>query len=174
MCPQVKFLRARAGALGFASNASKASGPSHSHSLSKPPFQLHRSKSRKILVPGRYPTDSDEDSDHDASEEDESDGGWEDDAVDTDVLPTLLVYRAGDLVHSWVRVDWEATMGVEELLRRCVLPGSDNVTLIQTTNHSHHILSEGGSNGNCGLPSDDEDEDLIFTGSDTELYDAEL
>lgn len=35
--------------------------------------------------------------------------------------------------------------------------------------HRHHILAEGGSNGNCGLPSDEEDEDLIFTGSDAEL-----
>jgi hypothetical protein len=33
------------------------------------------------------------------------------DAVDTDVLPTMLVYRDGELVHNWVRVDWEAGQG---------------------------------------------------------------
>lgn len=74
-------------------------------------------------MPGRYPDDNDEDEDEEDDSDgdgDRSEGGWEDDEVDTDVLPTLLVYRAGELVHSWVRVDWEANMGVEELLRRCV------------------------------------------------------
>jgi hypothetical protein len=113
--PQVKFLRARAGAIGFASSRTKATA---GLSASRPPFALHRTPSRKILVPGRYPNDSDEeDIDSDDSEK-ESNDGWGDDEVDTDVLPTVLVYRAGDLVHSWVRVDWEAIMGVEELLRR--------------------------------------------------------
>jgi hypothetical protein len=37
--------------------------------------------------------------------------------VDLDMLPTMLVYRGGDLVHNWVRVDWEAGhAGLEELL----------------------------------------------------------
>ena len=41
----------------------------------------------------------------------------EEDNVDTDMLPTMLVYRGGDLVYNWVRVDWEAgDAGVEELL----------------------------------------------------------
>lgn len=144
--PQTKFLRARAGALGFATSHNKPK-PSL---LSRPPFALHRTPSRKILVPGRYPSeDDDEDGDDEDSSGDEakSNGGWEDDEVDTDVLPTLLVYRAGELIHSWIRVDWEAKMGIEELLRK------------------HHILSDGGSDGNCGLPSDDDD-DLIFSGSD--------
>ena len=112
--PQVKFLRARAGAIGFASTKNKAKGSS---SLLSPPFSLRRTPSRKILVPGGYPKDSDdEDSEEDDSDQ-ESDDGWGDDAVDTDVLPTMLVYRAGELVHSWVRVDWEAALGIEELLR---------------------------------------------------------
>lgn len=38
--------------------------------------------------------------------------------ADTDVLPTLLAYRDGELVHTWIRVDWCATEGVEALLRR--------------------------------------------------------
>lgn len=44
---------------------------------------------------------------------------YEEEDVDTDVLPTMLVYRDGELVHNWVRVDWEAgRAGVEELLSR--------------------------------------------------------
>jgi hypothetical protein len=42
---------------------------------------------------------------------------YDEDAVDTDMLPTLLVYHDGELVFNWVRVDWEAgNAGVEELL----------------------------------------------------------
>lgn len=76
-------------------------------------------------MPGRYPTDDDDDEDEDEEDEYKSsegeDDGWDDDKVDTDVLPTMLVYRGGELVHSWVRVDWEAKTGVEELLKRCAL-----------------------------------------------------
>lgn len=84
---------------------------------------MKRTPSRKILVPGRYPNndkndDDDDDTDEDSSEEGNEDEGWEDDEVDTDVLPTLLAYRAGDLIHTWIRVDWEAKTGVEDLLRR--------------------------------------------------------
>jgi hypothetical protein len=44
------------------------------------------------------------------------------DDVDTDVLPTPLVYRDDELVHTWLRVDWEAeAMGdLDELLVRFV------------------------------------------------------
>lgn len=118
-------------------------------------------------MPGRYPSeDDDEDGDDEDSSGDEakSHGGWEDDEVDTDVLPTLLVYRAGELIHSWIRVDWEAKMGIEELLRKYV---RHDISTVKHTdrNTRHHILSDGGSDGNCGLPSDDDD-DLIFSGSD--------
>ncbi|KAK7689606.1 hypothetical protein QCA50_007398 [Cerrena zonata] len=150
--PSVKFLRARAGALGF---ASKTSTNGHAQRLSRQPFTLTRTPSRKILVPGRYHDEDDSEEEDDDNSDSEKDDGWDDDSVDTDVLPTMLVYRGGELVHSWVRVDWEAQMGVEELLRR------------------HHVLSEPGfsssSNGNCGLSSDEEDYDdgeLIFGGSD--------
>jgi len=145
--PSTKFLRARAGALGFAT--SKPQAQSNNLLSARPPFSLRRTPSRKILVPGEYHSD-DEQEDEDSDEE-RSDEGWEDDDVDTDVLPTLLVYRGGELVHSWVRVDWEAKMGMEELLKK------------------HHILAEGGgSNGNLGFPSDDEDDqdDVVFSGSD--------
>lgn len=111
----MKFLRARAGAIGFASSSNKKSQKSQA-SLGSP-FTLARSRSRQILVPGRYPSARDDDED-DEDDDEENDDQWADDQVDTDVLPTLLAYRAGDLVHSWVRVDWEAPLGVEELLQR--------------------------------------------------------
>lgn len=39
----------------------------------------------------------------DSDDEDEGAGG----RADPDVLPTLLAYRDGELVHNWVRVDLE-------------------------------------------------------------------
>ncbi|KAJ9111308.1 hypothetical protein QFC20_002599 [Naganishia adeliensis] len=46
--------------------------------------------------------------------------------ADTDVLPTLLAYRDGELVHTWIRVDWCAPEGVEAMLRSSgVLRNSD-------------------------------------------------
>ncbi|KAF9512919.1 hypothetical protein BS47DRAFT_1297070 [Hydnum rufescens UP504] len=38
--------------------------------------------------------------------------------VDIDMLPTILVYRAGELVFTWVRVDWEAPTGIADLLQK--------------------------------------------------------
>lgn len=55
--------------------------------------------------------DTDESDDHPAEDEELR-------RADTDVLPTLLAYRDGELVHTWIRVDWCATEGVEALLRR--------------------------------------------------------
>ncbi|KAI0795049.1 hypothetical protein C8Q75DRAFT_730869 [Abortiporus biennis] len=148
--PNVKFLRARAGAIGFATSATSSRSR---HLQPRAPFTLTRTPSRRILVPGRYPAEEDDEDEDDSEGEGSEDEGWGDDAVDTDVLPTMLAYRAGELVHTWVRVDWEATMGLEEFLRR------------------HHILSDSSSNGNLGFPSDDEDFDLddgelVFGGSD--------
>lgn len=41
--------------------------------------------------------------------------------VDEDMLPTMLVYRGGELEYNWVRVDWEAgRAGVAELMMRYV------------------------------------------------------
>jgi len=152
----VKFLRARAGTLGFASS-SNTKQSSHGR------FPLRHSKSRKILVPGRYPPEDDDDdpfADDAASDDEESykqKDEWEDDAVNTDVLPTLLVYRGGQLEHAWVRVDWEAKNGIEEFLRR------------------HDILSNGDGSANHGigfgtLPDEDfDDGELVFGGSDDDL-----
>ncbi|KAJ7188028.1 thioredoxin-like protein [Mycena filopes] len=125
-----KFLRARASALGFATTGS---------SSSRGVPQLGRTS--------RIPEDDADDpyDEKDAEEDEAEEDDYEDD-VDLDVLPTMLVYRDGELVHNWVRVDWEAgTAGVEELLDH------------------HHILPQSSSHSrNLGLPSDDED-DLIWS-----------
>lgn len=43
----------------------------------------------------------------------------DEDNVDNDMLPTMQVYRGGELVFNWVRVDWEAgAAGISELLQR--------------------------------------------------------
>lgn len=92
-----KFLRVRAAALGFAKKSSASS------TLSK----------------SRY-RDDDGDATYGEEEEEEEDIE-DDDDIDLDVLPTMLVYRDGELVHNWVRVDWEAGhAGIEELLDKLV------------------------------------------------------
>ncbi|KAF8210504.1 hypothetical protein K438DRAFT_1959755 [Mycena galopus ATCC 62051] len=127
-----KFLRARASALGFAST------PSSSSSGGAPQLK-HATRAY----------DDDTDDPYDEKDFDEEEGEeeiYDDDDVDLDVLPTMLVYRDGELVHNWVRVDWEAgKAGIEELLDH------------------HHILPQSTSHSrNLGLPSDDED-DLIWS-----------
>lgn len=63
-------------------------------------------------------SDKDNDHDEDDYESDEQDRYAEED-VDLDMLPTMLVYRAGQLIHNWVRVDWEAgAAGIDELLEK--------------------------------------------------------
>ncbi|KAF9469265.1 thioredoxin-like protein [Collybia nuda] len=125
--PDTKFLRARASALEFAS----------SH---KPPRPARRLEKRG--------NDDDDDSYSDDNEEDDSE---DESNVDLDMLPTMLVYRDGELVHNWVRVDWEVDQAdIEELLDR------------------HHILPQSesilGATHNLGLPSDDEDDfDLLWS-----------
>ena len=119
--PSTKFLRARAGAIGFASSSGSRPGLGSGTS-----FGLSRVPARQPLANIRhgvqerdefFDDDNDEGSDND-DDEDQDEEQWEDDEVDTDVLPTLLVYRGGELVHSWVRVDWEAKQGLEEFLKR--------------------------------------------------------
>lgn len=82
----------------------------------------HKPKLRSTVIsrPKRILERDDEDDPYGSEESEEENGDFEDD-VDLDVLPTLLVYLGGELVHNWVRVDWEAgRQGVEELLRKCV------------------------------------------------------
>jgi hypothetical protein len=100
--PDTKFLRARAAALGFTS-AGAMSAP----------------KSRPAPRQMKTLSENDEDDPYGSdsgSKEEEGDIVDEDD-IDLDMLPTLLVYRDGELVFNWVRVDWEAGIaGIEELL----------------------------------------------------------
>ncbi|ETW75579.1 hypothetical protein HETIRDRAFT_423236 [Heterobasidion irregulare TC 32-1] len=141
---ETKFIRCRASAIGFASTAS--SRPR------RPPSSSYLSRSR--VTPDRIGGTVDEDDPYgditDEKRSEDDDFGEEDeDVVDTDMLPTMLVYRAGDLVHNWVRVDWEAGVaGVGDLLER------------------HHIVAPARSgSSNLGFPSDDED-DLALSGSE--------
>lgn len=71
--------------------------------------------------PPRRPMNDDDDDPYDDGEEDQSRSDDDDDGdnVDLDMLPTMLVYRNGELLYNWVRVDWEAgDSGIEELLAR--------------------------------------------------------
>jgi hypothetical protein len=116
--PNTKFIRCRASAIGFALN-SKAKPRSL-----RPPSSTYLSKSRTSPRfayqndDDPYGSDIDEPTVIDALNNDEEE---EEEDVDTDMLPTILVYRSGQLVHNWVRVDWEAgLLGIDELLERCV------------------------------------------------------
>jgi hypothetical protein len=109
MYPETKFVRVRTAALGFVSTAGSSASS-------------YRVCSRTHGMPGRFIDDDDEEDSY-ADEkpyygEDEDEGDQEEN-VDTDMLPTLLVYRDGELMHNWVHMDWEAGQaGVEDLLAR--------------------------------------------------------
>jgi len=67
--------------------------------------------------------------------EDEGEGEGEDlahdeSSVDADVLPTMQVYRGGELVLNWVRVDWEAgRAGIADLLKRFLVISLEVLTM---------------------------------------------
>ncbi|KAF9532193.1 thioredoxin-like protein [Crepidotus variabilis] len=108
--PDTKFLRARASVLGFASTST---------STKPKPKQNHKSALARLKTPREE--DEDDPYGNDNEEEDAEEEMDADDDVDLDMLPTMLVYRDGDLVHNWVRVDWEAgDAGLDELLDRQV------------------------------------------------------
>ena len=110
----IKFLRAKASAVGFTSGSS-TTAPKRT----TVPLSAKRSiKSGKILeVDEEDPYGEPEYNEKDFEDEVDELGRDDEDDVDTDMLPTMLVYRGGDLVYNWVRVDWEAgEAGVEELL----------------------------------------------------------
>ncbi|KAH9484386.1 Phosducin-like protein 2 [Psilocybe cubensis] len=135
--PDTKFLRARAATLGFASrNSSNKSKPLKS--------RLNSVREDDDDDPYAY-----DDKDYDEDDED----AYEEDEVDLDMLPTMLVYRNGELVHNWVRVDWEAgDAGLEEFLDK------------------HHVLpASGGRKDNLGFPSDEEDFDLLWSDEDDDV-----
>lgn len=106
--PDVKFLRARAAALGFAS-------------LKTNKQQSGFTRLKQLREDNEDDPYADDEKDAEYEEDDETDD-FRDDDVDLDMLPTMLVYRSGDLVHNWVRVDWEAgDAGLEEHLEKSVL-----------------------------------------------------
>ena len=101
--PDTKFLRAKASALGFATTKSS----SKLHKFGTPLKSL------------REEDEDDDDDDDDGFDEKDKydDEDLDSDDVDLDMLPTMLVYQNGELVHNWVRVDWEAgKAGIAELL----------------------------------------------------------
>ena len=110
----IKFLRAKASAVGFTSRSSLT--PPKRTTL--PPPAKRSIKSGTIFEEDEEdPYGEPEYNEKDSEDEADEFGHDDDDNVDTDMLPTMLVYRGGDLVYNWVRVDWEAgKAGVEELL----------------------------------------------------------
>ncbi|KIO28666.1 hypothetical protein M407DRAFT_22100, partial [Tulasnella calospora MUT 4182] len=132
--PSVKFLRARAGAIGFATSSSNLpSFSSHrSSTFRRNPGPSNKSgsgggkkryqdpdesdsddggaeaanrNSASRFVGTSYPA-NDDDEEEDDDRFDEEDGEAEAEP-DYDVLPTMLVYRGGELAHSWPRVDFD-------------------------------------------------------------------
>ena len=111
--PSVKFLRAKASAVGFTSGSSSTAPRTALPASTKRSIRSGTVREEDEEDP--YGELNNDEKDHD-DEDDEPDLDDEDN-VDTDMLPTMLVYRGGDLIYNWVRVDWEAgEAGVEELL----------------------------------------------------------
>lgn len=110
--PHTKFLRARAGAIGFASlgrSATRAPGPNST--LSRHDKELYTVSENSDFSKLEH-TEDDLGGDYEYESEED---------VDLDMLPTILVYRDGELLHTWVRVDWEAGKeGIENFLLKCV------------------------------------------------------
>ncbi|KAG8715582.1 hypothetical protein FRC09_016489 [Ceratobasidium sp. 395] len=85
-----KFVRTRASAIGFAAISSGADSSTFD----------------SRIAPRRPMTDGDDEEIDEPMIE-----------VDTEMLPTLLIYRAGQLEHTFIRVDWEAGEGgIQNLL----------------------------------------------------------
>jgi len=107
--PHTKFLRARAAAIGFASLGRAATGAlGPASALARHDKQLYTlSEHSDFSTLEHTEDDLGDDEDYEPEEED----------VDLDMLPTVLVYRGGELLHTWVRVDWEAGKdGIENFL----------------------------------------------------------
>jgi hypothetical protein len=85
-------------------------------STSSIPITLLRARATTLhfsLLPSSRPQVNNEDEDDEEEEEEVE--------ADPDVLPTMLVYKDGELERNWIRVDWEIGEGdLEGLLRRSV------------------------------------------------------
>lgn len=89
-------------------------------STSSIPITLLRARATTLrfsLLPSSRPQGGHrKDGDEDEEEEEEEL------EADPDVLPTMLVYKDGELERNWIRVDWEIGEGdLEGLLRRLVV-----------------------------------------------------
>jgi len=86
-------------------------------SSSSLPITLLRARATTLhfsLLPSSRRSGGGDVDDEDADEEED-----EDVEADPDVLPTMLVYKDGELERNWIRVDWEiGDVNLEELLRR--------------------------------------------------------
>ena len=82
-------------------------------------------------------------------------------SVDADMLPTMQVYRGGELVLNWVRVDWEAgKAGIADLLKRFLVISLEvlNKGLFELTKffNRHHVIPNKYSQDSEGESSDGE------------------
>jgi len=94
MSSATKFIRVKATSIGFAlrkTTETGALGPSSTNSA-----KLRGDQDRFVVS-------EDADFEEELYEEEEEEA-----EADTDMLPTMLVYEKGNLLHTWVRVDWEA------------------------------------------------------------------
>lgn len=104
--PLTKFVRVRATAIGFALKSASDTG-----ALGPSSKRITQGRGDRSL----YVVGEDTEFDNPGAGEDE------DAEADTDMLPTMLIYEKGELLHTWVRVDWEAGKdGIENLLLKCV------------------------------------------------------
>lgn len=101
-----KFIRVKATSIGFALKSATDTGALGSSSKQKP---RGRGDQRQYII-----SEDAEFDDDDKDSEDEAE-------ADTDMLPTMLIYDKGELLHTWIRVDWEAGEGgIENLLLKYV------------------------------------------------------
>jgi hypothetical protein len=136
--PLTKFIRVRATAIGFALKSASDTGALGPSSFKK---TARAQGDQSLYVVG-------EETDFDDNDFDEN----EDAEADTDMLPTMLIYEKGELLHTWVRVDWEAgTDGIENLLLKYVIL---LLQLSPQTNEKSQTQSDcaevtAGRAGNC-------------------------
>ena len=144
-----KFIRVKATAIGFAlksaSDTGALGGASSKRKTSK------RGDQTQYLVS----EEADFDEDHEDSEDEEGE-------ADTDMLPTMLIYEKGELLHTWVRVDWEAGKdGIENLLLKCAFLILSRMSLRLTKSRRHNLIarrSQPGAQGTAALSDDEEEE----------------
>lgn len=143
--PNTKFIRTRAGAIGFATFM--------------PTPKPRRSNFLRNFV-GQACDEEDYELDddviyNDADEEEEFEDGnqaSQSEQIDSDLFPTMLVYRGGELVYTWIRVDWEA----DGWIKRKEGGSMDNP--MEALLKGHNIIQHS-KHDNCGFSSDDEDLD---------------